>query len=69
MQLDLVNIIYLLAASLFIIGLKGLSHPRTSIRGNMMGALGMLIAVVVTLLDRQIVRFEIIAAGLVVGGS
>jgi NAD(P) transhydrogenase subunit beta len=69
MQLDLVNIIYLLAASLFILGLKGLSHPRTSIRGNMMGALGMLIAVVVTLLDRQIIRFEIIAAGLVVGAG
>ena len=69
MQLDLVNIIYLLAASLFILGLKGLSHPRTSLRGNMMGALGMLIAVVVTLLDRQIVRFEIIAAGLVVGAG
>jgi NAD(P) transhydrogenase subunit beta len=69
MRLDLVNIVYLVAASLFILGLKGLSHPRTSIRGNMMGAVGMLIAVVVTLLDRQIVRFEIIAAGLVVGAA
>jgi NAD(P) transhydrogenase subunit beta len=69
MRLDLVNIIYLIAASLFILGLKGLSHPRTSIRGNMMGAVGMLIAVVVTLLNRQIVRFEIIAAGLVVGAA
>ena len=69
MSTEIVNIMYLISASLFILGLRGLSHPRTSIRGNMMGAAGMLIAVVVTLLDRQIVGYGIIAAGFVVGAA
>jgi NAD(P) transhydrogenase subunit beta len=67
MSLNIVNLIYLLAACLFIIGLRGLSHPKTAVRGNMLGAVGMLLAVVVTLADRKILRFEVIAAGLVVG--
>jgi NAD/NADP transhydrogenase beta subunit len=67
MPLSLVNLIYLLSASLFIIGLRGLAHPRTAVRGNMLGAIGMLLAVVVTLLDRQILGYEVIAAGLVIG--
>ncbi len=64
----LINLAYLLASALFIFGLKGLSHPRTAVRGNLLGALGMLIAIVVTLLDRDIVSFEVILAGFVVGG-
>ncbi len=67
MENALVNIAYLIAAVLFIFGLKGLAHPRTAVRGNLLGALGMLIAVVVTLLDRHIVSFEIIIAGFIVG--
>ena len=58
---------YLIAAILFILGLKGLTSPRTAVRGNMMGAAGMLIAVLATLTDRQIVSFEMIVAGLAVG--
>ena len=69
MPAEVVNIMYIISASLFILGLRGLSHPRTSIRGNLMGAAGMLIAVVVTLLYRQIVGYEIIAAGFVVGAA
>jgi NAD(P) transhydrogenase subunit beta len=42
------NIGYLVAAVLFILGIKGMTHPRTAVRGNMLGAVGMLIAVVVT---------------------
>ena len=41
----IVNLAYLVASALFIIGLKGLSHPRTAVRGNLLGALGMLIAI------------------------
>jgi NAD(P) transhydrogenase subunit beta len=47
---DLRSLIYLVAATLFILGLKGLTHPRTAVRGNLYGALGMLVAVVVTLI-------------------
>ena len=64
----LVKILYLFAAVLFIFGLKGLSHPRTAVRGNLLAALGMLLAIVVTLMDKRIVSFEIIIAGVVVGG-
>ncbi|MGQ9591734.1 MAG: NAD(P)(+) transhydrogenase (Re/Si-specific) subunit beta [Planctomycetota bacterium] len=64
-----VNLAYLLASALFIFGLKGLSHPRTAVRGNLLGSVGMLIAIAVTLLDRRIVSFEAILAGLVVGST
>jgi H+-translocating NAD(P) transhydrogenase subunit beta len=59
--------LYLIAAVLFILGLKRLSSPATARLGNRMAALGMLLAVVVTLLDRQIVSYGTILAGLVVG--
>jgi len=64
-----VNLTYLIAAVLFILGLKGLGHPRTAVRGNLLGAIGMLLAVVVTLLDRNIVGYEVIIAGFVVGSA
>jgi len=49
-----IDIAYLVAASLFIIGLKGLTHPRTAVRGNLFGATGMLIAIVATLIDQKL---------------
>ena len=64
-----VNFAYLLAAALFILGLRGLGHPRTAVRGNLLGALGMLIAVIVTLLDQSIVGYEVIIAGFVLGAA
>lgn len=63
------NIAYLVASSLFVFGLKDLAHPRTARRGNLLGAVGMLIAVIVTLFDRQILSFEVIIAGLVIGSA
>jgi len=65
----LILVAYLIASMLFIFGLKGLAHPRTAVRGNLIGALGMLLAVVVTLLDRQIVSFGAIIGGLVLGSA
>jgi NAD(P) transhydrogenase subunit beta len=58
---------YLLAAVLFVLGLKGLAHPRTAVRGNLLGALGMLVAIVVTVLEQSILEYGAIAAGLIVG--
>lgn len=69
MSSEIVNIVYLIAASLFIMGLKGLSHPRTAVRGNLLGAIGMMIAILVTLLDRQIISYELIIVGFIVGGA
>ena len=48
-MVNLINFAYLVASVLFILGLKGLTHPRTAVRGNMLGALGMLLAIGVTL--------------------
>lgn len=68
MSEPLINLLYLVAAVLFILGLKGMSHPRTAVMGNLLGSTGMLLAIVVTLLDRRIVSYEVIVAGLVTGG-
>ncbi|HET9315827.1 MAG TPA: NAD(P)(+) transhydrogenase (Re/Si-specific) subunit beta, partial [Vicinamibacteria bacterium] len=69
MAASLIDLSYLVASVLFILGLKALSHPRTAVRGNLMSALGMLIAVVATLLDRHILGFAWILAGLVLGSG
>ncbi len=69
MPVSVVNIAYLVASVLFIMGLKGLTHPRTAVRGNLLGAMGMLLAIVVTLWDQRIISFEIILIGLVVGSA
>jgi len=65
----LINIGYLIASVLFILGLKGLTHPRTAVRGNLLGAVGMLLAIVLTLTDQQIVSYEMIILGLIIGGA
>ena len=67
MNANLINSVYLLAAVLFILGLKGLTSPRTAVRGNFLGALGMLLAVLATLVDRQIVSYELIVLGIAIG--
>ena len=59
---------YVLASGLFIFGLKMLGSPATARRGNMVSAIGMLIAIVVALLDQGIVDFIWIAGGMIVGG-
>jgi NAD(P) transhydrogenase subunit beta len=66
---NLINIIYLVAAICFIFGLKGLTSPRTAPRGNLLGAAGMLLAILATLLDQHILTFQLIIIGLVVGAA
>ena len=61
------DILYMISASLFIFGLKKLGSPKTARMGNLLAMLGMLIAVVVTLLDKQILDFTYIIAGIVIG--
>jgi NAD(P) transhydrogenase subunit beta len=60
-------LLYLAAAVLFILGIRGLGHPRTAVRGNMLGGLGMLLAVVATLLFEGVLRWEWIVVGLAIG--
>ncbi|HJM88984.1 MAG TPA: NAD(P)(+) transhydrogenase (Re/Si-specific) subunit beta [Dehalococcoidia bacterium] len=63
-----IDLLYLAAAVLFILAIKGMANPRTAVRSNQLGALGMLIAIVVTLTDKRIISYEVIIAGVVVGG-
>ena len=69
-----INLVYLAASALFILGIRGLTHPRTAVRGNLMGATGMLLAVAATLLDRQVFGagpqgLAMILAGVALGGA
>jgi len=66
---DLIGVGYLVAAALFVLGLKGLGKPRTAVRGNQLGATGMFIAVLVTLFDRDIVSFWQLALGVAIGSG
>jgi NAD(P) transhydrogenase subunit beta len=58
---------YIVAFALFIVGLTGLRHPRTAVRGNATAALGMLVAVVATLLNRGMGNWGLIVAGIAIG--
>ena len=62
------NIIYLISASLFIVGLKRLASPITARNGNRLASLGMLIAIVLTILKYSDNNFEWIILGIVIGG-
>ena len=60
---------YVVAAGLFIFGLKMLGSPDTARRGNGISAIGMLVAIVAALLDQGIVQYEFILGGMIVGGA
>ena len=70
MDLDLIiQLGYVVAAGLFIFGLKMLGSPDTARKGNGISAIGMLVAIVAALLDQGIVQYEYILGGMVVGGA
>lgn len=62
-----INLSYIVSATLFIFGLKMLSSPATARMGNLLSAIGMLLAIIMTLLDRDILDFRWIAIGLAAG--
>ena len=74
MSMNLVTLLYLVASICFIQALKGLSHPTTSIRGNLFGMAGMTIAVLTTAalivkLAGSALGLGWVLLGLVVGGG
>ena len=74
MSLNLVTLLYLVASVCFIQALKGLSHPTTSIRGNVFGMIGMAIAALTTgaliwTLSTSALGLGWVVLGLLVGGT
>ena len=65
----IVNLSYILSSMLFIFGLKMLGSPETARKGNLLSSSGMFLAIVVTLLDQNIVDFSWIVIGLCIGAS
>ncbi|MDP6613990.1 MAG: NAD(P)(+) transhydrogenase (Re/Si-specific) subunit beta [Candidatus Marinimicrobia bacterium] len=61
------NISYVLASVLFILGIKKLSHPKSARNGNTLAAIGMLIAIIATLLSEGSLNFELIFIGMIIG--
>ena len=69
MQTYFIELSYLLASILFILGLKGMSHPETAKRGMHLAEFGMLMAIIGTLMHHEIVTYTWILAGLAIGSA
>ncbi len=59
--------VYLISSVLFIYGIKKLSSPKTARQGNQLAAIGMLLAIVMTLFDKNILTYEYIVIGIIIG--
>jgi NAD(P) transhydrogenase subunit beta len=69
LQTYFIEFSYLLASILFILGLKGLSHPETAKRGMHLAEFGMLMAIIGTLLHHEIISYIWIISGLAIGSA
>ena len=69
MSSNMVAILYLISALLFIFALRGLSHPESSRTGNIFGIIGMIIAVFTTLMFKSVLSYYEIGAAILIGGA
>ena len=65
--MEYTNLAYVAAAILFIIGIKRLSSPKSAQSGNRIASIGMLIAIVATVLSFELLDFKLIAIGMIIG--
>jgi proton-translocating NAD(P)+ transhydrogenase subunit beta len=65
----IIDITYLVSSIFFIFGIKMLGSPKTARKGNLYAAIGMLLAIVITLLDQQILTYEWIIIGIIIGSA
>ena len=68
MSSNIVSIFYLISALLFIFALRGLSHPESSRAGNISGIIGMVIAIVTTLMFKSVLSYTEIGIAVLIGG-
>ncbi|MBC8226435.1 MAG: NAD(P)(+) transhydrogenase (Re/Si-specific) subunit beta [Gammaproteobacteria bacterium] len=66
-QTDIQNLLYLISAIGFIVGIKRLSHPKTARSGNFLASLGMLVAIIATLTSGANFDWQLIALGVGIG--
>ena len=69
MSANTVAILYLISALLFILALRGLSHPESSRTGNIFGIIGMVIAIFTTLMFKSVFSYYEIGAAILIGGA
>ena len=69
MSSNLVSIFYLISALLFIMALRGLSHPESSRKGNIFGMIGMILAITTTLMFKGVLSYAEIGVAILIGGS
>ena len=65
--MNIENALYVFSSVLFIFGIKRLSHPKTARSGNFIASMGMLIAIVTTLLANSNISIELVAIGIIIG--
>ncbi|MBD3420381.1 MAG: NAD synthetase [Chitinivibrionales bacterium] len=63
----MINLVYIASAVLFVFGLKMLSSPATARKGNMVSAIGMFLAVVITLINKEVIAYHWIVIGIAIG--
>ena len=66
-RLDWVNLLYIVGFGAFIVGLRMVRGPRTAVRGNLIAAAGMVVALVATLIDPRIGDWILIVVGVAIG--
>ena len=69
MSENLTAISYLISAIFFILALKGLSHPESARNGNILGIIGMIIAIITTTFNPNVLSYEMIILGILIGGA
>ena len=65
--MEYTNLAYVIAAILFILGIKKLSSPKTARNGNTIASIGMLIAIIATVVSFELLDFKLIVIGMIIG--
>ena len=68
-RVSIINLVYIISSILFAFGLKYLGSPVSARKGNLLSSFGMLLAVLATLCSQDIISFQWIVLGIVIGST